>query len=40
MVDPLRLRRAARCPWRDFLHRIRVGLMVAALILIIGAGLR
>ena len=31
------LRRESRCPAQDFWHRIRVGLVVAALILLVTA---
>lgn len=36
MADPLKLRRAPRCAWLDFVHRLRVGLLIAALILLLG----
>lgn len=36
MADRLKLRRAPRCAWLDFAHRMRVGAMIAALILLLG----
>lgn len=40
MADRMRLRRAPRCAWLDFAHRMRVGLMIAALILLLGLAAR
>lgn len=36
MVDPRKLQRPPSCPWRDFVHRLRVGVIMAGLIVLIG----
>ncbi|WP_284040859.1 hypothetical protein [Phaeovulum sp. NW3] len=35
MKPRLHLRRAPRCPWSDFRHRIRIGLAVFVLIVLL-----
>lgn len=35
MTDPFHLRKAPETPWRDFRHRLRTGLLLCALILVL-----
>lgn len=40
MVAPKIIRRDSRCPWLDFVQRVRLGVIVLTAIIILAWGLR